>query len=137
MRRFFFSGAIVGSLFNASCTCGREKVSFETAEEARKIARDNSGFIARTFRADAKFEDYDLLLRGDSTITVECPQGDGWASVDLRHKQSGEVIKLKCSTVSEGIGCLTETDFKQRAQYANKEGRCDDDLPHPLPKIAN
>jgi len=122
-------------VLNPSCT--KQKVSFDTAEEARKIARENSGVLARQYRADAKLEAFDLMLRGDSTITNECPQGDGWASIDLENRHTGEKIKLKCSTVSAGIGCLTEDDFKRRGEYANQDGRCNKEIPFPLPKIAS
>jgi hypothetical protein len=122
-------------VFNPACT--KQKVSFDTAEEARKIARENSGILARQYRAEAKLEDFDLMLRGDSTITNECPQGDGWASIDLVNRKTDEKIKLKCSTVSAGMGCLRDEDFKQRAEYANQEGRCNSEIPFPLPKISN
>jgi hypothetical protein len=115
-------------------SCTQQKQSFDTTEESRMIARENSGVLARTYRAESKLEDYDLMLRGDSTITPTCPQGDGWASIDLKNK-TGDTIKLKCSTISAGIGCLTDEDFKQRSQYANQDGTCNKDIPFPLPKI--
>jgi hypothetical protein len=115
----------------------KPKVNFETAEESRKIARENSGALARQFRADSKLDDYDLNLRGDSTITNDCPQGDGWASIDLVNRKTSETIKLKCSTVSQGMGCLMESDFKQRGEYANQDGKCNNEIPFPLPKIFN
>jgi len=57
---------------------------------------------------------------------------------DLKATTAGDlrVIKLKCSTVSAGLGCMTEDDFKKRANYANQEGRCNADIPFPLPKLA-
>lgn len=135
LKVLIFLSAIVLGLFSASCT--DKKVSFETAEESRKAARENSGFLVRAFRAEAKLEDFDIMLRGDSSITAECPQGDGWASIDLINRKSGETIKMKCSTVSAGMGCMTDTDFKQRKEYANQDGSCNKDIPFPLPKIAN
>ena len=131
------STALLISLLGVMACEKKPKVSFDTAEESRKTARDNSSVLARQFRAEAKFEDYDIMLRGDSTITVECPQGDGWASIDMINKVNKDVIKLKCSTVSLGMGCLLDSDFKQRATYANQEGSCNKDLPFPLPKILN
>ena len=118
-------------------SCEQKKESFETTEESRKLARENSSFLAKSFRAENKMEDYDIMLRGDSTITPQCPQGDGWASIDFVNRKTNETIKAKCSTVSQGMGCMTDIDFKQRAQYANQEGSCNKDVPFPLPKIAN
>lgn len=114
--------------------CSKEKVAFDTSEEARRQIRDNVTFLAQSFRAENKLTDYDILVRGDSTVSRTCPQGDGWASVDLMHKQGGEKRKLKCSTVSLGIGCMTEDDFLGRA-YASEENKCNPDVPFPLPKI--
>lgn len=39
-----------------------------------------------------------------------------------------------CSTVSVSIGCYREQDFKETA-FAAQAGKCDKDLPHPLPKL--
>jgi hypothetical protein len=128
---------IAVALVCGAFSCKKEKVSFDTAEESRKIARENSSALAKSFRAESHLEDYDLMFRGDSTITVECPQGDGWASIDLVNRKTSEVIKIKCSTVSAGMGCLTDLDFKQRAVYANQDGSCNKDIPFPLPKVSN
>lgn len=123
---------------STGCTCKEEpRHSFETVEESRVTARENSGILARKFRAESKLESYDLMLRGDSTITPECPQGDGWASIDLVDRTTNEVVKLKCSTASSGLGCMTDQDFKQRVEYAKQDGKCNTDVPFPLPKILN
>lgn len=75
-------------------------------------------------------------MRGDSTISASCAQGDGWATVDLESEKESpsQNIQLKCSTVSGAIGCLKKEDFQERS-YAKQEGRCNTDLPMPLPKI--
>lgn len=119
-------------LLLALAGCKGEKVSFNTAEESRVQARENSKELAQVFRAENGYADWTLTLRGDSTITQECPQGDGWASIDLR--KGPETIKLKCSTVSAGIGCMTAKDFKSKS-YAREDGSCNKDVPFPLPKI--
>lgn len=126
---------ILLSVLFVACTPKTEKVSFNTVEDARKQVRDNVSTLAQKFRADNKLTDYDLYVRGDSTQSAECPQGDGWASVDLQEKTTGKVIKLKCSTVSSGIGCMTAEDFKTK-RYAQEEDHCSKDIPFPLPKVA-
>ena len=112
--------------------CNGEKVSFQTSEESRITARENAKELAQTYRATNDLADWSIYVRGDSTISTECPTGDGWASIDLRHK--GKSIPLKCSTVSAGIGCMTAKDFKSKS-YASEDGSCRKDLPFPLPKI--
>lgn len=120
-----------------SCT-SKPKQSFETVEEQRKIARENSKLVAFVYRADNKLETYEVIPNGDSTISADCPQGDGWASLTLKDVKSGQPdIKLKCSTVSLGIGCLTEADFRTRQQYQTQDGKCSSEIPFPLPKIGN
>lgn len=123
-------------LFFVACTPA-PKHNFQVVEDARLQAKENALMLAKQYRADNKMADWDIYARGDSTISSSCPQGDGWASMELRDTNSyGEIIKLKCSTVSLGIGCMTSEDFKNKV-YANQEGKCNPDVPHPLPKIVN
>lgn len=117
--------------------CGsKPSVSFETLEDARGTARDNAVFNAKTWRAQM-FPEFDIISRGDSTQTELCPQGDGWASIDLISPDHYQIIKLKCSTVSSNIGCLENSDFKTKA-YSNENDICQQTshVPFPLPKIA-
>lgn len=125
-------GMVIGVLCSVGCT--RNKVSFDSAEDSRRQVRDNVSALANAYRAENKLADFDLYIRGDSTVSMDCPQGDGWASIDLKNPKTGDVIKLKCSTVSAGIGCMTDADFKTKA-YAKEDGVCNRDLPFPLPKV--
>ena len=129
MNKLFFIAPVV------LLACTKEKASFETVEQARMQARENAEYIAQNYRAkNPVFADLDIYSRGDSTINAKCPQGDGWASIDLRDKNGMTKEKLKCSTVSISIGCLTEKDFKSKS-YATEDGKCNPEIPHPLPKI--
>lgn len=79
-----------------------------------------------------------ILARGDSSQQIDCPQGDGWASVDLIDPNTKQPVqKLKCSTVSVNIGCIKEDDFKSRPVYASQENKCNYTLPKNLKKIEN
>jgi hypothetical protein len=122
--------AAITCLAAAITACSPDKVSFDTLETARATAKENAEFNARSWRTQAPvYADLGLISRGDSTQSPACPQGDGWASLDLVQKDNGSVrVKLKCSTVSGAIGCRTDTP--------PEEGRCNSQLPHPLPKIA-
>lgn len=118
--------------------CGRNEVSFSTLETARQQARENAEFNAQVFRSSLpQGGDLKIISRGDSTQAPECPQGDGWASIDLVNAQGATVAKLKCSTVSGSVGCRTNADF-QTSPYAAEDGKCAplSKVPHPLPKIA-
>ena len=113
-----------------------EKTSFDALESARATVNANAHYNASKFRAENGYSDLGLLVRGDSTQQPSCPQGDGWASVDLVHPDTKQPLhKLKCSTVSPNIGCMLVDDFKSRVQYANQENTCNADLLYPPKKI--
>ena len=121
--------------------CGKkDSVSFDTVEQARAQARDNAGYNAQVFRANSpQYQEYNVQNNGDSTQTNECPQGDGWASLKLVHPRNvNNIIKIKCSTVSQGIGCLTEDEFKTKSTYSREDGNCQpvEKVPFPLPKLS-
>lgn len=131
--------AIITTLIAVTlAACSRDEVSFDTLETARKQARENAEFNARKWRADTKlYADSILISRGDSTQAPACPQGDGWATIDIADAQTGQTqAKLKCSTVSDSVGCRVDNDFKS-SPYANEDGTCAplNRVPHPLPKI--
>lgn len=113
-----------------------KKVSFDTLETQRSVANDNSRYNAQKWRADNGYEANGILTRGDSTQQANCPQGDGWASVDLTDPKTKAVVqKLKCSTVSGNMGCYKDEDFKARAALASQENTCNKDIPKTLKKI--
>lgn len=134
MKKVLFASFVL--VLSVSACNDTKKVSFDTVEQARSQAKANAEWNATSFRATT-YPDFDMLSRGDSSQLPECPQGDGWASIDLISKNKIQTIKLKCSTVSPNIGCLTESDFKSKA-YAQDDGKCQstDKVPFPLPKIA-
>lgn len=120
-------------------SCGKQEASFDTLETARKQAKDNAEYNARAWRAQTPATaQLGMISRGDSTQAPACPQGDGWASIDLVDASTGQIkIKLKCSTVSDSVGCRADADFKS-SPFANEDGQCQatSKVPHPLPKIA-
>jgi hypothetical protein len=125
--------ALTTILAGSLTACG-EKASFATLEDSRKQALINAEYNAKKYRTEHKrYAANGIIMRGDSTINADCPQGDGWASVDLE-ANNGKRTPLKCSTVSGTLGCWSKADFMLRS-YANQEGQCDSNLPHPLPKI--
>lgn len=124
--------AIAALVFLAGCS----RESHDQTETMRGLANDNSAFNATVWRANSQYVDYSVITRGDSTQTRECPMGDGWASIDLMSPDRRTIIKLKCSTYSKGIGCVTDSDFKARPHLAGQENKCNKEVPYPLPKIA-
>lgn len=134
LSKIFLFFAVAMSLVLSAC--GGDKVSFDTLETQRAVANDNSRYNAQKWRADNGHEQFGILTRGDSTQQANCPQGDGWASVDLTDPKTKQpVVKLKCSTVSGNIGCIKDEDFKARAVLAKQENSCNAELPKQLKKI--
>jgi hypothetical protein len=122
----------------ALTACSKEDVSFNTLETARQQARENAEFNAQVFRSSMpNGGELKIVSRGDSTQEPGCPQGDGWATIDVLSAGGAKVAKLKCSTVSNAVGCRTDADFKE-SPYAAEDGKCAplSKVPHPLPKIA-
>lgn len=125
--------------------CSKDEVSFTTLEDSRSQARENAKVNAIAYAAEnPRMQGFDVVGHGDSSQTPTCPQGDGWASLsimkqmpdqlDQRGRPIIEKYKVKCSTVSANLGCYLEDDFKTKP-FATKEGKCDTELPHPLPKV--
>lgn len=115
--------------------CSSDNLSFETVESGRVQANENSEYNAKAFRqAHPEYAGYSISMRGDSTQSAKCGQGDGWASIDLVNVEKGIRVPLKCSTVSAATSCMTDVDFKSRS-YASQDGQCDRSIPFPLPKI--
>lgn len=117
--------------------CSKKEVGFDTLEQARQQAKDNAVWNAQRFRAtDPRFDGLDIIARGDSTQMPDCPQGDGWASIDYISKDKRQLFGVKCSTVSSALGCSTGDDFKKKT-YATEEGHCApvNKVPFPLPKL--
>lgn len=116
--------------------CGSKEESPAALETARETANANSRFNAAKWRGENGFEATTILARGDSTQQPKCPQGDGWASVDLLNPTTKQkVAELKCSTYSANVGCTLANDFKARPQLATQENTCSAQVPYPLKKI--
>lgn len=128
--------ALVSAAFLAGCS---KDVSFDTLETARKQAKDNAEYNAKAWRAQTPaYAQLSIISRGDSSQTPQCPQGDGWATIDLVNPNNpASKLGLKCSTVSDSVGCRESNDFKA-SPFANEDGSCQatTKVPHPLLKIA-
>lgn len=115
-------------------------VSFETVEAQRVTAQSNAEYNAQKYRAEnPRFEaGFKIVGHTDSTITNDCPQGDGWASISIMkvEDKTVEKYKLKCSTVSAALGCYLDTDFEKK-NFAADEDTCQPvgKVPFPIPKI--
>ena len=117
---------------------GAPVVEYKAFEEGRLQAKTNATKNAAAFIANdpVTFEGYKPVPNGDSSQTPNCAQGDGWATIKLV-KPNAAAISLKCSTVSAGVGCLTQEDFEKKDVYKSQEGHCQPTtvVPFPIPKF--
>lgn len=133
-----FRIALIASSLLMLAACGKPDVSFDTLESARATAKSNASYNAKKFRSEhPQYAGFDLEMQGDSTQRPDCPQGDGWASGKLVKVDTGVQVDIKCSTVSNAVGCLTKADFATKP-YAGDENTCQPTtkVPFPLPKVA-
>lgn len=119
--------------------CDKKEVSFDTLETARSQGKANAEWSAQAFRASSpQYSNAAIVAQTDSSMTPDCPQGDGWASVKLIDKSNpANKVGLKCSTVSEAVGCMLDSDFQTKS-YAGDDGRCQpvSKVPFPIPKLS-
>ena len=138
---FVVAFAATGLLIAAALSgCSKQEVSFSTLEDARAQAKSNGEYNAQLYRAEnPRFTDHKIVSHGDSTQSPECPQGDGWATNTIMSVNGKSVEKfiVKCSTVSQALGCYLEADFAKKP-FATEEGKCQstNKVPFPLPKLA-
>ena len=115
---------------------------YQQIEAALERSRSNAVLTATLYRIEnPRLDGTSIVAHADSTITAECPSGDGWASVSFigakpeDRKEKPEKYTVVCSTVSEARGCWMRADFEKKP-YALQEGRCDNSLPVPLPVLS-
>lgn len=108
-------------------------------EQQRATALTNatvnaSSYFAANPRFDSKWK---IMPHTDDQISPACPQGSGWAWVNIMRVEGKEIEKKKlwCSTSSSSLGCYIEDDFT-KGPYAHQAQSCDPNLPHPLKPLA-
>lgn len=107
-------------------------------EQQRSTALDNalknaSSYFAQNPRFDSSWK---TIGHTDDQISPSCPQGSGWAWVNVMKVDGKEVQKNKlwCSTSSASLGCYIEADFVKGPNFKVSQA-CDSNLPHPLKPI--
>ena len=104
-------------------------------EQQRSTALNNaSKNAAAYFAANPRFDaSWRKMPHTDDQITPACPQGSGWAWVNIMRVEGKDVEKktIWCSTSSESLGCYIEADFK-KGPHAGQADTCNKNLPHPL-----
>ena len=136
--------AIAFSSLTALVACSKkEPVTGQELEVMRATAKTNALWNAEQYRAgNPRLEGMQLIAHTDSTISPDCPQGDGWATINavFKNPDTGgiEKVELLCSTYSESMGCYRRADLQQNKKLASTDGTCADPrvTGYPLTKIA-
>lgn len=117
---------------------GTEPVSSDALDMAMSTAKANATWNAKQWRGQAEmYANYDILARGDSSQTPKCPQGDGWATVELVERDGKGKLTLKCSTWSGGRNCVDEDHFRgSPAATEDKICQAVGVVLYPIPTIA-
>jgi len=101
--------------------------SAEEVDQFQVISQKNAESNLRQFMKSVdKVLDYSI--QSDSTVSSDCPAGDGWASGTIETPQGEKGVK--CQTTGSGKGsngCLWVTDFNKK-DYVDQEGTCDKSL---------
>ena len=114
--------------------CDGKKVSSDKAEQNMAIAKANATRNAKLFIAnDPRYAQYGVVSNGDSSINEKCPNGDGWATIQLISPDNTETVELKCSSTSLARGCLTTDEFKKRPDYIDRQ--CNPETPDLKPLV--
>ena len=122
---------VVGSLV----ACGKSATPGDV-EAARKAIKSNAESTAKAYRNENFTAEHKITVLGDSTVSVDCPMGDGWSSVEIKDPSGKVAAKIKCSTYSASIGCLTDQQYIERKQYNTQDGKCGKSwVPYPIELI--
>ncbi len=104
-------------------------------ETQRSVALDNATKnSASYFALNPRFDSsWSRIPHTDDQITAACPQGSGWAWVNIMKVEGKEVQKNKiwCSTSSRSLGCYIEADF-MKGPHAQEAQGCNSNLNYPL-----
>lgn len=104
-------------------------------ETQRSVALENASKNAATyFQMNPRFDNtWSRIPHTDDQITEACPQGSGWAWVNIMKVTGKEVEKNKiwCSTSSQSLGCYIDADF-QKGPHARTAAGCNTNLNYPL-----
>ncbi len=111
-------------------------------EGQRANAKANSEYNAQLYRAqNPRFtSDFNIVSRADTSQTLDCPPGDGWAELsimrlDPQDNKKVDKTVLMCSTYSSSVGCYRKEDFMKDPQLSGLDGKCNSEVPNPLPVL--
>lgn len=116
------------------------KAGLQVVDTQMTIAKANASYLAGKFVQESpQFNSYAVEPATDSTISADCPQGDGWATLYLIAPKGTVPAKvaLKCSTWSAGKGCVLQEDFNKKS-YKQDDGQCQpvgEKVIYPLTKL--
>ena len=116
--------------------CGGSKTPPGEVEAARKAIKANAESTAKAYKNENFTAEHKVSVLGDSTVSADCPMGDGWSSVEIKDATGKVVASIKCSTNSASLGCVTAQQYADRKQYSGQDGKCGREwVPYPIEMI--
>ena len=123
----------------------QRNINLSKAEENRKLQKmlerqrdaaleNATKNAARYFAMNPRFDSsWSRISHTDDQITEACPQGSGWAWVNIMKVEDKNIEKNKiwCSTSSRSLGCYIDADF-QKGPHAGQAQTCNTNLNYPL-----
>lgn len=107
----------------------------EMLETQRSVALENASKNASAYFAmNPRFDSsWSKIPHTDDRITAACPQGSGWAWVNIMKVEGKSVEKKQiwCSTSSRSLGCYIDADFL-KGPHASEAHGCNANLNYPL-----
>lgn len=111
-----------------SVGCSGKQISDEEAQKIAQIAKQNGALNAKSYiEQNPVYSEWGIVPDTDSTISVTCPNGDGWVTITLVSPDNYNTKKLICSSYSSDKGCLLADEFRKKTEY--NDGDCDSTLP--------
>lgn len=128
---FFFALLSLAALF-AGCNKGAADpaVVSQNRVNGKAIAQLNAAQYARE-----NYPNRDTFVAGDldSFVSTSCPQGDGYATWEVKDKTTGAIIMtLQCRTW-EMTGCFPESEAMNKGNYMKNQ--CNPEVPSTIQKV--
>ena len=113
--------------------CG-EKVDLAQVSQNKLNGKAMAQLNANSYKQE-NFPNIETVAVGDidSYVSSSCPQGDGYASFNIKAMDSGETLeKLQCRTW-EQTGCFPTSKAAGKGSYM--KNTCNKEVPLAIPKI--
>ena len=129
-----FITMIISAMALSLVGCGKEIADPALVSQNRVNGKNISQLNAAQY-ARENHPNREVFFSGDvdSFVSGDCPQGDGYASWDIKDKETGKsIMALQCRTW-ELTGCFKESDSGSKGGYMRNQ--CNPEVPTTIQKV--